>query len=150
MGGTFTSPESPATNQSRYAALGLRFRAFRIDLFLCLAVFVVGSLVAGIALENHSSARAAAFGLILAFLLCYEPFMVARYGGTYGHLKANIRISRAGTDANLPFWRAAARSLVKEIFGVFSFFFMFITHRAQGLHDLIAGATVIIRDPLTA
>ena len=76
--------------------------------------------------------------------------MVARYGGTFGHRKANIRISCARTDANLPFWRAAARSLVKQVFGVFSFFFMFITHRGQGLHDLRDGATVILRNPLAA
>lgn len=76
--------------------------------------------------------------------------MVARYGGTFGHQKANIRISCARTDGNLPLWRAAVRSLIKQIFGLVSFFFMFITHRAQGLHDLVAGATVIIRDPLLA
>jgi RDD family len=113
-------------------------------------VFLIGSVIAGILFENHPGGRIAVFVLILAFVLGYEPFMVARYGGTFGHRKANIRISCARTDANLPFWRAAARSLVKQVFGIFSFFFMFITHRGQGLHDLIAGATVIISNPLAA
>ena len=144
------SPELTVTNQGRYAALGLRFRAFRIGLLLCLGVFLTGGIVAGILFENHPSGRIVVFILILAFVLGYEPFMVARYGGTFGHRKANIRISCARTDANLPFWRATARSLVKQVFGIFSFFFMFITHRGQGLHDLIAGATVIIRNPLAA
>lgn len=144
------STELTITGQGRYASLGLRFRAFRIDFFLCLIVFVVGSVAAGIVFEHHPDARAAAFGLILAFLLAYEPVMVALWGGTYGHQKSNIRVSCAGTDANLPFWRAVVRSIVKQILGTFSFFFMFITHKAQGLHDLIAGATVIIRDPSTA
>lgn len=144
------SPERTVPNEGRYAALGLRFRAFRIDLFLCLGVFLIGSVVAGILLENHSSGRAAVFIMILVFVLGYEPFMVAHYGGTFGHRKANLRISCARTDSNLPFWRAAARSLVKQFFGVLAFFFMFITHKGQGLHDLIAGATVTIRNPLAA
>lgn len=144
------SPELSVPNQGRYAALALRFRAFRNDLLLCLGVFLIGSVVAGILFEKHPSGRTAVFILILAFVLGYEPFMVTRYGGTFGHRKANIRISCARTDANLPFWRAAARSLVKQVFGIFSFFFMFITHRGQGLHDLIAGATVIIHNPLIA
>ena len=42
------------------------------------------------------------------------------------------------------------RSVVKEIFGIPVFVFMFVTSRAQGLHDLLAGARVIIRDPLIA
>ena len=35
-------------------------------------------------------------------------------------------------------------------FGLFSFFFMFMTNRSQGVHDLIAGAEVRIRDPQIA
>jgi uncharacterized RDD family membrane protein YckC len=144
------SPELTVTNVNRYAALGRRFQAFRIDLFLCLGVFLIGGIVAGILLENHPGGRTVAFFVLLAFLLGYEPFMVSRYGGTLGHRKANIRISCAESDANLPLWRAAARSLFKQVFGLFSFFFMFITYRAQGLHDILAGATVIIRNPLLA
>jgi uncharacterized RDD family membrane protein YckC len=144
------APELTAANQGHYAALGLRFRAFRIDFFLCLGVFLIGGIVAGVLLENQSGIRAAVFVLMLTFILGYEPFMVCRYGGTVGHQRANIRISCAGTDANLPWWRAVVRSLVKQALGLVSLLFMFITHRAQGLHDLLAGATVVIRDPLAA
>jgi hypothetical protein len=39
---------------------------------------------------------------------------------------------------------------VNEIFGIPSFLFMFVTSRAQGLHDLLGGARVVIHDPLVA
>ena len=62
------SPELTVTNQGHYAALALRFRAFRNDLFLCLGVFLIGSVVAGILFENHPSGSTAVFILILAFV----------------------------------------------------------------------------------
>ncbi|MFZ1146108.1 MAG: RDD family protein [Bryobacteraceae bacterium] len=145
------SPITPKSAEPvHYAALGLRFRALRIDLGYCLGLFVIGGLVAGILLENSVGGRIAVFVVILAAILGYEPFMVARYGGTFGHQKSNIRIVCARSNDNLPFWRAAVRSVVKEIFGIPVFVFMFVTSRAQGLHDLLAGARVIIRDPLIA
>ena len=142
--------ESVYEEQANYAAFKLRFRALRIDLGYCLGLFVIGGLVAGILLENSVSIRVAVSVVIFAVIFGYEPFMVARYGGTFGHRKCNIRIVCAESDDNLPFWRAAVRSFVKEIFGLPSFVFMFATSRAQGLHDLLAGARVIIRDPRAA
>jgi len=139
-----------AASESRYAALGLRFRALCTDLLVCVGVFLIGSLAAGIVFEQYPSARIVAFILIFAFILGYEPLMVARFGGTFGHQKANIRISCARTNANLPFWRASIRSLVKQVVGLLSFFFMFLTEKGQSLQDLIAGAVVTIRDPLVA
>jgi uncharacterized RDD family membrane protein YckC len=144
------SPEPKTARPVHYAAFRLRFRALIIDAAYCLGLFVIGGLVTGILFENSVSSRVAVFVVILAAILFYEPFMVARYGGTLGHRKSNIRIVRAGSADNLPFWRAALRSLVKEIFGLPSFLFMFVTSRAQGLHDLLAGAQVIIREPLIA
>lgn len=141
-------PELVSTKPVHYAAFRLRFRALRIDAGYCLGLFVIGGIAAGILLENHVEIRIAVFLLILTVILGYEPSMVARYGGTFGHQKSNIRIICAGSDDNLPFWRAAVRSLVKAIFGLPSLLFMFVTSRAQGLHDLVAGARVVIRDPL--
>jgi uncharacterized RDD family membrane protein YckC len=144
------SPEFINTKPVHYAAFRLRFRALRIDVGYCLGLFVIGGITAGILLENRVEIRIAAFIVILTVILGYEPFMVARYGGTFGHRKSNIRIICAASDDNLSFWRAAVRSLVKAIFGLPSLLFMFVTSRAQGLHDLVAGARVVIRDPLIA
>lgn len=144
------SPEPRAAESVQYAAFRLRFRALCIDLGICLGLFFIGGLITGIVLENSVGGRVAVFIVILAVILGYEPFMVARYGGTFGHRKSNIRIVCARSDENLPIWRAAVRSVVKQIFGLISFVFMSVTSRAQGLHDLLAGSTVIIRDPLIA
>jgi uncharacterized RDD family membrane protein YckC len=143
------SPEPIAVKPIQYAALRLRFRALCIDMWICLGLFLVGGLVTAILLESHVGGRVAAFGVIVALILGYEPFMVARYGGTFGR-RSNIRIVCASSTENLPIWRAAARSLLKQTFGLISFAFMFVTSRAQGLHDIVAGARVIIREPQIA
>src|SRR6185295_12903182 len=110
------SPESvTSTRPVHYAAFRLRFRALQIDALICVGVFLVGGILTGILLENSVAARVAAFSLILGSILLYEPFMVARYGGTFGHRKSNVRIVRLGSDDNLPIWRAAIRSLVKQL-----------------------------------
>lgn len=55
------SPEPHLTQSVRYAALGRRFHALRIDLFLCLGVFLIGGVVTGILLENSPVSRSAVF-----------------------------------------------------------------------------------------
>lgn len=144
------SPEPSAVQPIQYAAFRLRFRALCIDMWICLGLFLVGGLVTAILLENNVGGRVGAFGVILALILGYEPFMVARYGGTFGHRRSNIRIVCASSNENLPIWRAVVRSFVKQTVGLLSFAFMFVTSRAQGLHDIVAGARVVIHDPRIA
>jgi uncharacterized RDD family membrane protein YckC len=133
-----------------YAAFRLRFRALVIDFGICLGSFVMGGIAAGILFENSTAGRVAVFVALLVGILAYEPFMVARYGATLGHRRSNIRIICVGSGANLPLWRATARSFIKQVLGIPSFAFMFVTSRAQGLHDLAAHARVVIRDPAVA
>src|SRR5690242_14052397 len=109
-----TPMRSPA--RAGYPALRLRFRAYIKDAIICLAVFVLGGIIAGIVFENSPSARIAAFLIIGVIILGYEPFMIARYGATFGHRSVNIRVVRAKTGAPLPFWRAALRAFVKWFF----------------------------------
>jgi uncharacterized RDD family membrane protein YckC len=129
-----------------YASFSLRFSALVVDLMICIGIFLFGGIFAGILLENNIRMRIAAYAALLVILIGYEPYMVARYGGTFGHRKRNIRIVCGRSHQNLPLWRSAVRSIVKQIFGIVSFVFMFATSRAQGLHDLAADARVIIRD----
>jgi uncharacterized RDD family membrane protein YckC len=144
------SPELRVFDPVPYAAFKLRFRALIIDAVICTGLFLIGAIVAGITFENSAGARVVTFGVLLAVILCYEPLMVARYGGTIGHRKSNIRIVCSRSYESLPLWRAATRSILKDVFGVISFIFVFATNRAQSLHDLAAGARVILRDPLAA
>jgi uncharacterized RDD family membrane protein YckC len=144
------SPELKNLQPVQYAAFRLRFRALVIDAAYCLGLFVIGGVVTGIVFEHSIAGRVAVFIVILAAILSYEPFMVARYGSTLGHRKSNIRVVCAASEDNLSFWRAALRSVVKGVFGLPSFLFMFVTSRAQGLHDLLAGARVVIHDPRMA
>lgn len=144
------TPVSNARERVAYAAFRLRFRALIVDVAICVGLFVVGGLIAGIVWENSASGRIAAFAVLLGVIIGYEPFMVARYGGTFGHLKNNIRVVNIQNEENLSFWRAAARSLVKQLVGLVSFAFMIVTRKAQSLHDLAAGARVVLRNPAAA
>ena len=133
-----------------YASFQARFRALLLDAGICLALFVIGGVAAGAVLEQYPFARSAIFVLIVASILLYDPLMVSHYGGTFGHRAFNIRVVRAGTQQNLPLPKAIVRAVIKGFFGLFSLAFMFITRKAQGLHDLAAGSEVRIRNPRAA
>jgi uncharacterized RDD family membrane protein YckC len=143
-------PQIDRLPSAGYAAFRLRFRALLLDFCICAAIFLIGGLVAGGILETHPLGRSAAFvGLITAVLL-YEPVLVSRYGSTLGHRALNIRVVDARSQQNLSFPRAVVRSIVKKLAGVFSLAFMFVTVKAQSLHDLAAGSEVRIRNPRVA
>jgi hypothetical protein len=112
-----------------------------------MAFFIIGGVAAGAALEQFPVARSATFVLIVAGIFLYDPLMVSQYGGTLGHRAFNIRVVQVGTHQNLSVPRAILRAVIKGFFGVFSFTFMFITRKAQGLYDLAAGSEVRIRNP---
>jgi uncharacterized RDD family membrane protein YckC len=121
-----------------------------IDVGTYLAVFFTFGISASALFDNYPLARALAFGLIVTFYFLYEPMMVTYIGGTFGHRLMNIRVADANTHANLPVWRAILRTIVKNFFGILSLGFMFVTRRAQSLHDLAAGSEVVIRNPKRA
>lgn len=134
----------------RYAAFRLRFRALLIDAAIALALFATLAVVAGTIFQENASARVALFIAAVVFFVGYEPIMVAVAEGTIGHHLANLRVTRAGHPDRLPFWRALIRWVAKHPLGLFSFAFMFVTKRAQSLHDLAAGSAVRIRNPRLA
>lgn len=97
----------------------------------------------------YAGAKPVFFGW-LAFLLLYEPVLVARRGATVGHAFANVRVVFVQTGMPPGFLRATARFWLKGLAGWLSFAFMSTTPRYQALHDLVAGTTVEIRDPTRA
>ena len=139
----------PRTN-SGYAAFRLRFRALLVDVGISLAIFLIGGIVAGVVLEQYPLGRVAAFTLIVGTILCYEPIMVSQYGGTLGHRALNIRVVQANTERNLTLPKAVVRALIKQFLGLFSLAFMFVTKKAQGLHDFAVGSEVRVRNPQVA
>jgi len=142
MSKTMNSTDSPG-----WATFRLRFRAFLIDAGICLGLFLVGGIAAAALFEGSPVGRVVAFFAIIACIISYEPFMLSRYGGTLGHTVLNLRVVQVQTHRNLPLRRGFVRTLTKMLFGIFSFVFMFVTNRAQALHDLAAGSEVRIRDP---
>ena len=141
---------SIASPSAGYASFQLRFRALLLDAGICLTFFIVGGVAAGAALEHYPFARSAIFVLIVTSILLYDPLMVSQYGGTLGHRAFNICVVQVGTRQNLSLPKAIVRAVIKAFLGVFSLTFMFITKRAQGLHDLAAGSEVRIRNPRAA
>jgi len=129
-----------------HAAFRLRFRALLLDFGICAGFFLIGGIAAGVVMEHYLLGRAAAFVLIAGVILCYEPLMVSQYGGTFGHRALNIRVVETKTDRNLTLPKAVVRALIKQLLGLFSLAFMFVTKRAQGLHDLAVGSEVRVRN----
>jgi hypothetical protein len=115
-----------------------------------MAFFLVGGVGAGVALDKYPEGRVFAFLLIVAAILSYEPLMVNLYGGTFGHHALNICVVHSKTQQNLSLPRALLRALLKQFLGLFSLGFMFVTEKAQSLHDLAVGSEVRIRNPRAA
>jgi uncharacterized RDD family membrane protein YckC len=138
-------PNTPSPR--RYAAFRLRFRAILIDGGVYLAFFFVISALGAMLPEGLPAVRGALFVALFGSILLYEPLMVAAQGGTIGHKLANLRVVQTGTTRNLSVSRAVLRAIAKHPLGLFSFAFMFVTRRAQGLHDLVARSEVLIRHP---
>jgi uncharacterized RDD family membrane protein YckC len=121
-------------------------KAFLIDWFVIVVVFVVAALIGG----NVSDAGAPAFLAWLGFWLFYDPLMVALTGGTIGHQLQNLRVVADRTGGSPPLWLAFLRNLVKSLFGIWSLLAMAGSRRQKTLHDWIARTTVQVRDPRIA
>jgi uncharacterized RDD family membrane protein YckC len=130
-----------------YASFPRRIQAVMLDALLLIAVFLAASSLA--ASVPGATGRWINIATLLVLVL-YEPVLVWRWGGTLGHRALNLRVVHDGDGGRLPFTYAFARSLLKAVFGIFSFLVMMVTARHQALHDLVAHATVQVRDPSRA
>jgi uncharacterized RDD family membrane protein YckC len=86
----------------------------------------------------------------MATVLLYEPVCIALAGGTIGHLSMGLRIVRAHDLGRVSFPRAVLRTVVKALFGVWTFMAIYFTRRSQAIHDLATDTVVVPRDVATA
>ena len=82
--------------------------------------------------------------------LLYEPVLVSYMGGTIGHRLRNLRVVDERTGANLGFFKATSRFVIKTVLGIPSFITMMATRRHQAVHDLATRSTVRINDVASA
>ena len=136
--------QSPA-----YATFTVRARALVIDSAIGAAA-LIALMIFSSATENLRGSGVATVIAIWAFILLYEPVLVAVYGGTLGHRWSNLRVVSDETGRPPNFFVAFARFLLKGILGVYSFVAMGFTRRHQALHDVITGTTVQLRDVAAA
>jgi uncharacterized RDD family membrane protein YckC len=144
-----SSPAAAAGGTVLYARLGVRFRAYLIDYFLMLGLFLLTAMVGGW-LQSVPGAGAVLFTGWVAFALLYEPVMVSRTGGTIGHHLKNLRVVSARTGGHPGFLAALVRSLAKWVLGGISALLIMASGRAQAIHDAIANVTVQFKDPTLA
>jgi len=135
------TPPSPV----RYATLTSRFRALVIDVAciwaLLIVLFFIGDAARGIPGAPHLT-----WLVMVAVFLLYDPVQVSRRGATIGHLAAKLRVVDARTGGWPSFARSFARSLVKSILGVVSFFPMELSRRHQAVHDVLTRTTVQVAE----
>lgn len=131
----------------RYARFSRRLKAILLDWMLAMAL-LFGALA--VASNAQSDTLARILGLaVVVILLLYEPVLVWRTGGTFGHAWTNLRVVDDG-GGNLSFPKALARFAIKSLLGWYSFLTMAATRHNQAVHDLLTHSTVQIRDAAKA
>ena len=138
-------PPIAPTSPVRYATFTRRFRALVIDM-LCVWSLVIVLLFLGDAVRSIPGATHLTWLLMLAVFLLYDPLQVSRRGATIGHAAARLRVVDARTGRWPSFALAFARSLVKSILGLISFFTMELTRRHQAVHDMLTHTTVQVAE----
>jgi uncharacterized RDD family membrane protein YckC len=132
----------------RYARFSRRLRGMLFDWIIALIV-MYGALLLAASVGDDNFSRALGILVIVALVL-YEPILVSRIGGTFGHYFNNLRVVDEGHGGNISFAKACARVVIKGLLGLYSFVILAATSRNQAVHDLLTGSTVQIRDPAKA
>jgi uncharacterized RDD family membrane protein YckC len=132
----------------RYARFSRRLRGMLFDWIIALIV-MYGALLLAASVGDDNFSRALGILVIVALVL-YEPILVSRIGGTFGHYFNNLRVVDEGHGGNISFAKACARVVIKGLLGLYSFVILAATPRNQAVHDLLTGSTVQIRDPAKA
>ena len=114
---------------------------------VCMVAVVLSLVAFG---ELFTGAGRVAAGAIFLLALLYEPFMVARFGGTLGHRRRNMRVIVDATGNSPGIVRALVRFVLKAALGLPSFIAMAVTARHQALHDKLTGTSVRIHDLASA
>jgi uncharacterized RDD family membrane protein YckC len=140
--------DPPPTDGPRYGRFLRRLQAVFIDAIVILLA-IAGALFVSVTLNSQGLARTLGFSVAAGWLL-YEPALLALIGGTVGHYVCNLRVVDNRTGANINFFKAVARTVIKALLGWLSFITMATTRRHQAIHDLLTRSTVQIRNPAKA
>jgi hypothetical protein len=108
-------------------------------------IFMAAALSIATAMQSNNVGRVLGFTFV-AVLVLYEPVLVPLTGGTVGHYLCNLRVVDDRTGGNIGVLKAAARTLIKSVLGIYSFITMGTTLRHQALHDVLTRSTVQIRN----
>lgn len=135
---------APTPDRQLYARAAPRLQAWLRDFLVQMAI-VATCITMAVVLGNAVETRLIVItcGLIL---LLYEPLCLTLAGGTIGQISMNLRVVRAHDFGRVSFGRAVARTLVKNVIGLWVFMAIYFTRRSQALHDLTAGTVVVPRE----
>ncbi|HYD81353.1 MAG TPA: RDD family protein [Paucimonas sp.] len=126
-----------------YPRLIKRVLAAQLD-GVIMIVAAMASLVIGDSMGVSSLAGKAMLGFVPIFLL--EPGLMALTGSTIGHRIHGLKVVKKDGVGRLNIFAATLRFVVKTMFGVLSYAFLFTTRRRQALHDLVARSVVLHRE----
>ncbi|RDG35021.1 RDD family protein, partial [Streptomyces corynorhini] len=157
-------PPPPPPGSPPHALLpepGLRLGARAIDaVILILGVLALTGSGGGLQYAfGMGSAAAEAIGVCfgvtaIIVLLCYEPFMTWRYGGTLGKRICGLRVARLGSGESLTLLRALARywvtipmAFVPILSPLNVLWCLWDQPNRQCLHDKVVSSVVVKRQP---
>lgn len=135
--------KSDDQQELKYPRLYRRIQAFIIDWSIFIVMFFAAAMILA-DYEIHGGIKLIVFAIILIIL---EPGLVSITGGSIGHHLRGLRIQDQRHGKNINIYRAIIRWIVKNLLGLWSFFFILQTRKHQAIHDQISGSVVILRDP---
>jgi uncharacterized RDD family membrane protein YckC len=126
---------------SKYPSIRKRYFSSLIDFSICLL-----AALSVISLVGFESMPAWGFYLIAAVVSLYEPLLISR-SQTVGQWIAGIRVRDYEERGRLlSFPRACARSFVKGMLGIISFFSISFSNERRTIHDHCCGSIVLRKD----
>ncbi len=140
-----TGVPTPPMAPIKYAGFWIRWVAIFVD---GLILFIPNGLLNFLLGENSPKV----FQLFLPLFLAsaYHIILIHRYQMTIGKMAVGIRVV-SNTTERLPLKRVILRETIGKFLSGFTFGIGFLmvgfTKRKQGLHDMIAGSTVVYRNP---
>lgn len=124
-----------------YPGVSERIKAAIIDSFVIVAFLFIATFVIAEFDEVSDIARIACFIFIFGL---YDPIFTTIFGGTIGHMAANIRVKKVDNESkNIGFLFALLRFVVKALLGIFSLFTVGSHPKHLALHDLVAKSIVV-------
>lgn len=130
-------------DEIEYPGIMARMKGAIVDSVFILVMLIAASKVFALLPQASDQMRIGAF--VFIFVL-YDPLFTSFFGGTVGHIIANIKVKRVSDDTkNIMLPLAFIRFFIKVLLGWISLLTVNSSTKKQAIHDKIVGTVVLYR-----